>query len=261
MQTVGKILRTEREKQGLSLKDIEKGTSIRSLYIQAIEDDEYQALPGEVYLKGFLRNYANFLGLDQQEILNIYRQSQAPVELPQEQVEATNIGGGRKADYRNSIYGRWPVIVILVVIIVAVVLGVIVFGGKSDSKSETPSQIQPAQNQVLTQTPPATPAAPNGSEAADVKPVVVSVKVTDKTWIMVSADGKQVYEGTPQVGENFTWSADKSVTIKLGNAAGVDMTYNGQPQAKLGDEGEVVLKTFSANSTNSTKNTNAKKRK
>lgn len=61
---VGERLRTERERQNLSLRDIEKGTSIRAHYLEAIENGDFKALPGEVYAKGFVRNYATFLQMD-----------------------------------------------------------------------------------------------------------------------------------------------------------------------------------------------------
>ena len=61
---IGDTLRAERERQNLSIKDIEKGTSIRALYIEAIEKGDYKTLPGAVYTKGFIRNYANFLKID-----------------------------------------------------------------------------------------------------------------------------------------------------------------------------------------------------
>jgi cytoskeletal protein RodZ len=61
---IGDKLRQERERQNLSIKDIEKGTSIRALYIDAIEKGDYKTLPGEVYTKGFIRNIANYLHLD-----------------------------------------------------------------------------------------------------------------------------------------------------------------------------------------------------
>ena len=61
---VGDILRREREKQGLTIADIEKGTSIRRLYIEHIERGNIAELPGLVYAKGFVRNYAKFLHLD-----------------------------------------------------------------------------------------------------------------------------------------------------------------------------------------------------
>ena len=53
---LGDTLREAREKQGLTYKDIEKGTSIRALYIEYIEKGEYDELPGDVYTKGFIRS-------------------------------------------------------------------------------------------------------------------------------------------------------------------------------------------------------------
>lgn len=66
---VGDKLRAEREKQNLTVKDIEKGTSIRALYIECIEKGDYEQLPGEVYTKGFIRNYANYLKLNATELV------------------------------------------------------------------------------------------------------------------------------------------------------------------------------------------------
>lgn len=69
---IGDILRQERERQQLTVKDIERGTSIRGLYIEAIENGEYATLPGDVYTKGFIRNYANFLRLDADDCVRRY---------------------------------------------------------------------------------------------------------------------------------------------------------------------------------------------
>ena len=66
---LGDILRQEREKQNLTVKDVEQETSIRALYIEAIENGDYKSLPGDVYAKGFIRNYAGFLKLDADALL------------------------------------------------------------------------------------------------------------------------------------------------------------------------------------------------
>jgi transcriptional regulator with XRE-family HTH domain len=70
---VGELLRDERERQGITLRDIETATSIRLRYLQAIEGSDYSALPGNVYAKGFVRNYAITLGLDETEFVNMYK--------------------------------------------------------------------------------------------------------------------------------------------------------------------------------------------
>jgi cytoskeleton protein RodZ len=58
---IGEILRTERESRGLSLIDVEEETKIRAKYLQALEEENYDEIPGEAYCMGFLRNYARFL--------------------------------------------------------------------------------------------------------------------------------------------------------------------------------------------------------
>ena len=73
MVRVGELLRQNREEQGLSLTDIEAATSIRAKYLQAIEDGDYSSLPGEVFAKGFVRNYAIILGLDGNEFMEIFK--------------------------------------------------------------------------------------------------------------------------------------------------------------------------------------------
>ena len=77
---IGDLLRAEREKQNLSVKDIEKATSIRALYIDAIEKGDYKTLPGEVYAKGFVRNYANYLKLDANAVVNSFNEELHPQE-------------------------------------------------------------------------------------------------------------------------------------------------------------------------------------
>ena len=86
---IGELLKNEREQKGLTLKDVERETSIRSAYIDAIEREDFGALPGEVYARGFVRNYANFLRLDSDEVVSQFRidynqvvRGVAPDEVP-----------------------------------------------------------------------------------------------------------------------------------------------------------------------------------
>jgi len=75
---VGDILRSARVKQGLTIADIEKGTSIRALYIESIEQGNIDNLPGMVYAKGFVRNYAGFLHLDAEELVQQFKSYRNP---------------------------------------------------------------------------------------------------------------------------------------------------------------------------------------
>jgi len=256
LPTVGEILRAEREKQGLTVKDIEKATSIRALYIQAIEDGKYDVLPGEVYLKGFMRNYASFLGLDAQHILDAYRASlpdqaapPAPAAPNPALAPKTEQNRSREKEKRSSA-GRW----LIALVVVAIVAG----GAWAAMNFLNPSAPQPAKPPPPQVTPPqappqpAPPAAPPKPVTPAAAPIVVNAKYTASCWTQVVADGRELYEGIPQKGENMTWNATQSMTVRLGNAAGVELTYNGQPQGRLGGEGDVITRTFSANTTSTT---------
>ena len=79
---VGDILRREREKQGLTIADIEQGTSIRRLYIEHIERGNIAELPGMVYAKGFVRNYAKFLHMDAEMLVQQFAEENGAAPVP-----------------------------------------------------------------------------------------------------------------------------------------------------------------------------------
>nr|MBA2556584.1 helix-turn-helix domain-containing protein [Chloroflexota bacterium] len=72
--SVGDVLYAARERKGVDLYRAERDTKIRAKYLDALERSEYAELPGAVYTKGFLRNYAVYLGLDPDEIVEHWRQ-------------------------------------------------------------------------------------------------------------------------------------------------------------------------------------------
>lgn len=79
MLTVGEELRRKREEKGLSIKDVVDGTYIQAKFIIALECNDYSVFPAEVYAKGFLKNYAELLGLDAQQLLEVYKNTKDQV--------------------------------------------------------------------------------------------------------------------------------------------------------------------------------------
>jgi len=71
--SVGKILQSEREAQRRTLKEVSDTLNIREVYLSAVENEEFNRIPGEVFVKGFIRNYANFLGLDGDALVKEYK--------------------------------------------------------------------------------------------------------------------------------------------------------------------------------------------
>lgn len=254
MQTVGKLLREERERKGLTLKDVETATNIRSLYLNAIEEGTYSVLPGEAYVKGFIRNYANALGLNGSEYVELYRKGQEPTPsvTPVESImvkEATVYSAPPTTTEpvtSGETKSSKGIIVACVVLVFAGGIWWLMSDGLKDSpapQNKTPiqTQQQPVPSGLSQQQQPPSPVIPIKPVG---KPVIVAAKFINRSWVQVTADEKQVYEGIPQIGEAMTWQADRKITVKVGNAGAVDITYNGQSIGKLGDNGEVVLKTF-----------------
>jgi cytoskeletal protein RodZ len=242
VQTVGEILRSERERKGLSVKEIELATSIRTIYITAIEEGNYNIIPGEVYLKGFIRNYANSLGLDGQQIIDLYRQSQNSIVPMNEEVAKVDKTPKDHSPKKITYSSKWMVIGVLVVCVASGAWW-LQSNPKTLPEPKIDNQAQPAPvtpKQVISEqhTVSSTPIA--------AKPVSITAKFTDQCWTSVTADNKIIYEGIPQTGETFTWEAEKNVTIKAGNAGGIDIVYNGQPLGMMGTKGEVLVRTFSA---------------
>ena len=255
---VGDILRREREKQGLTIADIEKGTSIRGLYIEHIERGNIGELPGLVYAKGFVRNYAKFLRLNAEALVQQFAEENGstPPPAPAEQESAprrislSTVGdeslssisiGGTSSSYA-SIFGKLAAGII--------VLAALVGGGVAAiSAINSPAQV-PAAPPVKTEQP-AAPAAAAEADASDTARaahtdgVNVSVTLTERCWTEVSVDGKSVFEGIIEKGKTESWKGKESVVIRAGNAGALDVTFNGRKFGKFGDNGEVLERTFS----------------
>ena len=73
--SIGDVLRLAREQQGLTLQDVSEALNIKREYLEALEANEYDAIPGAVFVKGFIRNYGNFLELDGIALVQEYKAS------------------------------------------------------------------------------------------------------------------------------------------------------------------------------------------
>ena len=73
MAELGEELRRERVRRNLTFKDVEQVLHIKTTYLEAIEDGKYDIIPGQVYVKGFIRNYGNYLDLDGDRLVKAYQ--------------------------------------------------------------------------------------------------------------------------------------------------------------------------------------------
>ena len=89
MKRVGEILKSQRERKELSLQDISNKTKIRLDYLEYIESGEYDKLPEEVYVVGFIRNYAESIGLNPEKIIPFYRRERKKIQDDKEKTVPT----------------------------------------------------------------------------------------------------------------------------------------------------------------------------
>ena len=136
--TIGETLRKARTERGVELSEVERATKIRAKFLEAMEEDRWGALPAPVYARGFLDIYARYLGLDQQALLDEYRQTvegEQQEPIPQSVIKPGTLRQTRPVGRTRSI--NWvPVAKVLAGLIVVAVVGLVIvgsIGGSDDS--------------------------------------------------------------------------------------------------------------------------------
>lgn len=258
---LGDIFRAERERQGLSVKDIEKGTSIRALYIESIENGDFSQLPGEVYTKGFIRNYANFLKMDADAMVKRYMEENHPekaaAQAEQETVneekpvkaepvkEKTSFATG--SDFRDRVEKSHKNQNMLLLAVLVLLVGAGAFYMLNSGSSESPAKpTAPVQNtsQQAKNTKAEQQASTTAETPKKAEGVEIVAKLSDNCWTQVKADGKTIFEGTLQKGKTETWKAKEKLVITAGNAGAIELKINGKESGKMGDRGQVAEKIY-----------------
>ncbi|MCL6559519.1 MAG: DUF4115 domain-containing protein [Firmicutes bacterium] len=248
---IGNKLKEARVARGLTLEAVEEETKIRRKYLQAMEEEKFQILPGPIYAKAFLKNYAKFLNLDLEEILEAYNKQfvvetvpEVPASAPAEPVKAKVPGKPRLWIYISAA----AVIVGLAFSLYygAVGMG---FNRPADKTTEEARKGEPAQTPPgeQAQTPAGQTQVPGQGPAANATGVnmVLNVK-DDRSWILVVADGNPIFQGIVPAGQSKNFDAKERIYIRLGNAGVVEVQVNGQNLGFLGGPGDVVDKEFKA---------------
>lgn len=260
---IGDILRQEREKQNLTVQDIERETSIRALYIEALEQGEYDKLPGEVYAKGFIKNYANFLELDGDDMVKKFVMEISPAtitpdenksvpeksiakvtaETPAENPAAVKTRAQRRSESNaDSEDDKKKYLVAAAAALIFLIGGLIfAFGGGDENSVAQQEVTQPVETQQ--EVPP--PAEPQ-QIAQVIPPSGVNLQATfsGDCWTQVAVDGVVVFEGMINAGQVFDWNGTQNVNVVLGNAGAANFVKNGENIGAIGAEGAVVERTF-----------------
>ncbi|MGI6707768.1 MAG: helix-turn-helix domain-containing protein [Dethiobacteria bacterium] len=259
MNELGEFLKKARRDNGLSLREISELTKIQVHYLEALEEGDFGKFPGEVYLKGALRNYAEAVGLDPETVLEQYRSlaGEPPAEEPVEPVKKTpsrphTLPGERSPSF---IYG-------LIVILLLLAAGSYWFV-KNYQKDGLPLEPGPSGNQEEPaapetpgssgeETPGQEETAPNETEVEirvsaqesteretvfyvnNAEQLELELLCSERCWIDMQVDGKEQFpQRNLQKGEEITAGASEKIWIRLGNPRGVKLTLNGIDVAEV----------------------------
>jgi cytoskeleton protein RodZ len=219
---IGTTLREARVRRNLTLQQVEEDTKIRVKYVQAMENEDFDVMPGATYVRGFLRTYSEYLALDPEVMVDEYRSRGVKTGEIQEPFGGVSmLGAPRSHRGRNT--------VLFVAIICLLVLGVIWIlgrGGEPTQPSTTPGALgitspSPSPSHSATPAPTHTPvvngelriSAPNGD-----------------SWLEVrkdSATGTVLFSGTVPKGKTKLF-VGKALWLRLGNPSAVRIKVDGR---------------------------------
>jgi cytoskeleton protein RodZ len=269
MISVGETLRRERLRAGLDLEKIAQDTKISVRTLELIESDQFEKLPGGVFARSFVRQYARAVGLDEGEVVGELEKTLAtsadPLPLKQDYSRVPEIrvprvaqwGGGESRLGSNS----WLPSLGMVVLVLVACSAAYTWWQKRGRPPVAPATVETAQSAkpaaseppqaaavpaqsapaAQTQTPETTPQDIAGTSTAQgsTGSLHIALKAEEPTWVRATASGKVVFTGVIQPNETKDLSAPDTVTLRIGNAGGLSITLNGKAIPAVGPKGQV----------------------
>jgi cytoskeletal protein RodZ len=266
MEPIGDYLKRERELRSISLEEISKTTRIRPAILHAVEKNQLDSLGSPVFVKGFLRAYAQYVGLNPNDVVLRYE-----AFLKGEDQES-------KAEERSTDrQSQWKYRYIMLPISILVVLGVLIFllihrpsnppintvpqqKEEPTPKSAEPTEplpstattdaevlagdeiiSDPPENTHIVNPPPVHPKRPLfPSPPETTSAIEIELRALEETWMRLSIDKGSPQEILLRPGEVISRRGVDIIEMKVGNAGGVELLYNGKDVGTLGESGQVV---------------------
>jgi len=266
MYSVGEKLRNERLRQNRSISAIASETCISARYLEAIEQDDLSVMPGGFFYKSFVKQYSGALGLDFSLVEpEVDRVKPAEVQDPLPALSASYQVAkveGRISRFPNR--AAWAA---------ALLLGTLASGGgfyhwwqknQQGPGDRVPDPIPvvvqaapPVKPAAIDTVPPrpdaattplsapaaAVPSAPDQAKTESTK-LSVGLSARERTWVSVSSDGKTVFSGVLDASQTKNIEGLDNAKLLTGNAAGLDVRWNGKSIGPLGMHGQVKMVVF-----------------
>lgn len=257
MEEIGKTLHEARSRLGLTLEQAERSTRIRAHFLEALERGDLDLLPSPVQARGFLQNYATYLGLDSQAILQRY--SEVLISQRTGPFRRTRLSEAPTRPTVRVRTRRFSADLLVAAVASVAVLAVLIggFGRLAASLRERNQAASAFLIPTFTPEPeqataPGPPVAAGGAAETPTPPVsiepglsgVVDLRllIEKRGFVIVEVDGQEVYRGRPTPGELLEFQGDELVKVTTGNGGGLRAFYRGEDQGLLGELDEVVIR-------------------
>jgi hypothetical protein len=226
MFAIGDSLREARTRRGLTAADVQKGIRIRERYLTALEEERWELLPGEAYAKGFLRTYAEFLGLNGNLYIDEYN-----ARIAHRDEEPPLVPGSLAASHRT----RRGVLRTLTGILVlgAAVAGLAAWGmgGPSPSRAvgKAPAHVQAPTAGRAAESEPVAAAAPGSKQAAVAKTTEISAP-RGRCWLSVRTGGPNgplLFQGVLEQGKTLRFTLRRDLWVRMGLPGNLDVIFDG----------------------------------
>lgn len=264
MIDIGRQLRESREKLGLTLEEVERHTRIRVHHLEALERGDFAALPSSVQARGFLRNYAEFLGLDSDRLLLDFAET-----LQARRARAVDFNAVTRPT-RSAAVDLLPARKRLLspdlLVGVAISVGILLVLGWGATRilaamHERSAEAQMASGFLIPTLEPSTTALPQAAPtevAAEIAPsgstptpnlplpagsaVNLRLAVDGWAWVRVIVDGAERFQGRVLPGQTLDYGGDSVIEVVTGNGAALRVLFNGEDEGPMGGLGEAVVR-------------------
>lgn len=261
-ESPGAKLKKIRLQKGLSLEEVHRRTKIHINILKAIEEDSVTNI-SPVYIKGFLKIYCKFLGVDPKDYIPDYREPQVKVEIMPKTKDrelttsSTNIISTRLAYFKKNQTYLIKMVAIafsfIVIFFILFRLSRAVWHKRYLSKTKpktvatTLTSIKEKQQKedetaVIKSTVPSVhkPEISKSEEAQIRSGIRLTIRARDDCWIQVRADGKIIFQSILKKGRSESWQAKDKIELSLGNAGVVELEVNGNLFTNLGRKGQAL---------------------
>jgi len=266
----GLILRRCREFHNISLEEASETTKIGISHLKALEDDQISEFANQAYLKGFLRIYATYLGLNSEDIARMYAKLFGIQSDKSDPAGISPPGRRRKRRLISLKKLMFPALLLALILLTATffkhappplvrqprsavappVQNTAVQSLQSTARSVIRGQNSsvPKVEKTLLEKTAAEKSVPAERPAAAVKSLILKIKVTQNGTLMVTVDDSAVQPYELTTGDVIEWKAEKKVALELSNSGRIDVELNGKPYKSLGALGKPVYIEIDTNS-------------